>query len=113
LPKLTCRGVVKLPGPARWRTNHAAHNLALSFHPANLIEGNPEASFNVRRRAGPTLLKSFSIVGTKKPTGLASRSTSWLSLTCRFARRAGPYLSESRRQQVSVLFSVFFSVSSK
>ena len=76
LPKLTCRGVVKLLGPARWRTNHAAHNLALSFHPANLIEGYPEASSDVRRRAGPTLLKSFSIVGTKKPTGLASRSTS-------------------------------------
>ena len=108
LPKLTCRGVVKLPGPAHWRTNHAAHNLALSFHPANLIRGCPEATSNVRRRAGPTLLKSFSIVGTKKPTGLASRSTSWLSLTCRFARRAGPYLSESRRQQVSSLFCCFF-----
>ncbi len=34
LPKLTCRGVVRLPGPARQVNRHAAHNLALSSHPA-------------------------------------------------------------------------------
>ena len=110
LPKLTCRGVVKLPGPAHWRTNHAAHNLALSFHPTNLIKGRPEASFDVRRPAGPTLLKSFFSWGRKsRPDSRRDRPLK-LSLTCRFARRAGPYLSESPRQQVSLLFSLFFLV---
>ncbi|MAT30385.1 MAG: hypothetical protein CMP29_01175 [Roseibacillus sp.] len=37
---------MKLPGPAHWRTNHAAHNLALSSHPANLIEGGTECATN-------------------------------------------------------------------
>ena len=56
LPKLTCRRVVKLSGPARWRTNHAAHNLALSSHPTSLVRsGTRGATHDVRRRAGPTL----------------------------------------------------------
>lgn len=87
LPKLTCRGVVKLPGPAHWRTNHAAHNLALSSHPAYLIREYLKAFSNVRRRAGPTLLKSFLSWGRKsRPDSRRDRPLDCLS---RAASRGG------------------------